>query len=190
MIAEEDIKIGAKVKFTYDDDWGEPYAIDGNEYLIVEDSDNHDAFFTKDTVRIFAVKVNPEQFTLVSELELPLSKTVYDIARPVLAERKVGKVPMHMVIDGFPLALREVAKVMGWAAEVKGYKLHDWRNLPDAEIEFPAAGYRHMSDNSEMKAQGLPALERVDHESHLVHLAHQAFNVLGELELILTGKIK
>lgn len=112
------------------------------------------------------------------------------IARPILAERKVGKVPMHMVVDGFPSALREVAKVMGWAGEVKGYKLHDWRSLPDADVEFPSAGYRHMFDNSEMKAQGLSALERVDHESHLVHLAHECFNKLAELELILTGKIK
>lgn len=112
------------------------------------------------------------------------------IVRPILAERKVGKVPMHMVVDGFPSALREVAKVMDWAAKVKGYKLHDWRNLPDADVEFPSAGYRHMFDNSEMKAQGLPALERVDHESHLVHLAHECFNKLAELELVLAGKIK
>lgn len=181
MIAQEDIKIGAKVKFNYSGYWGEPNAIEGNEYLIVEDSeDDYDPYFKEHTVQRFAVKVNREQFTLITD----------SIARPVLAERKVGKVPMHMVVDGFPSALREVAKVMDWAAKVKGYKLHDWRNLPDADVEFPSAGYRHMFDNSEMKAQGLPALERVDHESHLVHLAHECFNKLAELELVLAGKIK
>lgn len=181
MIAKEDIKIGAKVVFNYEGDWGDVNAVDGNEYLIVEDSeDGYDPYFKEHTVQRCAVKVNQEQFTLITD----------SIARPILAERKVGKVPMHMVVDGFPSALREVAKVMDWAAKVKGYKLHDWRNLPDADVEFPSAGYRHMFDNSEMKAQGLPALERVDHESHLVHLAHECFNKLAELELVLAGKIK
>jgi len=112
------------------------------------------------------------------------------IARPILSERKVGKVPVHMVIDGFPRALREVGKVLGWAADAKQYKLHDWKNLPDADIEFPSAGYRHMLDNSEMKADGIPANKRVDHESHKLHLAHEIFNKLAELELVLTGAIK
>lgn len=115
---------------------------------------------------------------------------ILGVYRPELETRKVGKVPMHMVIDGFPRALREVAKVMGWAADVKGYKLHDWKNLPDADIEFPSAGNRHMIDNSIMKSEGTSAIERVDHESNLVHLAHEVFNKLAELELILTGKIK
>lgn len=197
MIAEEDIKVGAKVKFNYKDGYRRDLkALDGNEYWIVEDSEyDDDNYFTKHTVKLLAVQTIKECFTSIPseqtpELELPLRKTVYDIARPVLAERKVGKVPMHMVVDGFPLALKEVAKVMGWAGEIKGYKLHDWRNLPDAEIEFPAAGYRHMFDNSEMKSQGLSALERVDHESALVHLAHECFNKLAELELVLSGKIK
>lgn len=112
------------------------------------------------------------------------------VYRPNLEDRKIGKVGMHMVDDGFPNALREVAKVMDWAAEVKGYKLHDWKNLPNAEIAFPSAGYRHRNDNSIQKALGLSASERVDHESALLHKAHEAFNVLAELELILTGVIK
>ncbi|AMR57847.1 hypothetical protein vB_PsyM_KIL4_0123 [Pseudomonas phage vB_PsyM_KIL4] len=109
--------------------------------------------------------------------------------RPDIETRKVGKVPVHMAIDGFPLALFEVSKVMGWAADVKGYKLHDWRNLPDAGIALSSAGYRHMLENSLQKSQGLSATERVDHESGLIHLAHQAFNILAEMELVLGGKI-
>jgi hypothetical protein len=112
------------------------------------------------------------------------------VYRPNLEDRKVGKVGMHMVIDGFPRALREVAKVMTWAADAKGYKLHDWRNLPNADVAFPSAEYRHQNDNSIMKSEGTPAIERTDHESNLLHAAHKIFNGLAELELILTGVIK
>lgn len=183
MIAEEDIKAGAIVLHLGSPDVWDDHAALKDSHFVISDIDNSSGhYFTKDTVYIQAVKSNKDLFSLAVPAD--------DIARPVLAERKVGKVPMHMVVDGFPSALREVAKVMGWAGEVKGYKLHDWRSLPDADVEFPSAGYRHMFDNSEMKAQGLSALERVDQESHLVHLAHECFNKLAELELILTGKIK
>lgn len=112
------------------------------------------------------------------------------IARPILAERKVGKCQMHMVDDGFPRALRHIAEIMTWADEAKQYKLHDWRNLPNPDIEFPAAEYRHKNDNSTQKAEGLSALERVDPESGKLHIGHKLFNALCELELVLSGKIK
>jgi len=112
------------------------------------------------------------------------------VYRPNLEDRKVGKVGMHMVDDGFPNALRAVAEVMTWAAVAKGYKLHDWRNLPNADVELPSAAYRHRNDNSVQKVQGLNALDRTDHESKLLHKAHEAFNTLAELELIITGVIK
>lgn len=111
------------------------------------------------------------------------------VYRPNLEDRKVGKVGMHMFIDGFPNAMYEVAKVMQWAADVKGYKLHDWKNLPDAEIALSSAGYRHMVDNAVQRAAGVAPLDRVDHESNLLHLAHQAFNILAQIELIATKKI-
>lgn len=112
------------------------------------------------------------------------------VYRPNLEDRKVGKVGMHMFIDGFPNAMYEVAKVMTWAADVKGYSLHDWKNLPEAELALSSAGYRHMVDNSVQRADGVAPLDRVDHESELLHLAHQAFNILAQIELIKTGKIK
>jgi len=112
------------------------------------------------------------------------------VARPILETRKIGKDQMHMVNDGFPLALRHLAQIMTWAAEAKQYKLHDWRNLPDADIEFPSAEYRHSNDNSIQKAEGLSALERVDHESGKLHIGHKIFNALCELELVLRGDIK
>ena len=112
------------------------------------------------------------------------------IARPVLEERKIGKVKMHLYDEAFPNAILEIAKVMGWAEENKGYKPNDFKNLPNAETEFSAAASRHRVKGFIQKAQGVPAIERTDEESNIVHLAHTAFNVLAELELVLTGRIK
>lgn len=106
--------------------------------------------------------------------------------RPVLETRKVGKVRVELVDDGFPLALREVAKVMTWAQTAKGYKDHDWQNLPDAQVQLAAAASRHRTDQIMMHVvQGKPLLECTDPESKLVHKAHEAFGVLAQLELML-----
>lgn len=123
------------------------------------------------------------------ELEL-LSVSQSSIARPILEERKVGKVQMDLFDSGFPNAVFEVAKVMTWAGRNKGYSPHDWKNLPNADTEFPAAASRHRVKALIQKVEGVPALERTDEESNIMHLAHQCFNCLAELELILTGKIK
>lgn len=112
------------------------------------------------------------------------------IQRPILEERKVGKVKMHLYDEAFPNAILEIAKVMGWAEENKGYKPNDFKNLPNAETEFSAAASRHRVKGFIQKAQGVPAIERTDEESNIVHLAHTCFNCLAELELVLTGKIK
>lgn len=113
-----------------------------------------------------------------------------NIQRPILEERKIGKVKMQLFDEGFPNAILEIAKVMGWAEENKGYKPNDFKNLPNAETEFSAAASRHRVKGFIQKAQGVPAIERTDEESNIVHLAHTCFNVLAELELVLTGKIK
>lgn len=112
------------------------------------------------------------------------------IERPILEERKVGKVQMDLFDQGFPNAVFEVAKVMTWAAENKGYKPHDWKQLPNAETELSAAASRHRVKGFIQKAKGVAAIDRTDEESNIVHLAHTAFNILAELELVLTGKIK
>lgn len=112
------------------------------------------------------------------------------IARPILEERKLGKVKMELFDEGFPNAVMEVAKVMGWAAENKGYKPHDWVNLPDAESSFPAAASRHRVKGLIQKVSGVAVSDRVDEESAILHKAHEAFNVLAELELMVRGKIK
>lgn len=117
------------------------------------------------------------------ELELPIEPTIY---RPVLETRKAGKVRVELVDDGFPLALREIAKVMTWAQTAKGYKDHDWQKLPNAQEQLAAAASRHRTDQIMMHViQGKPLLECVDPESSLVHKAHEAFGVLAQLELML-----
>lgn len=113
-----------------------------------------------------------------------------DIYRPELEKRKVGKVRVELVDDGFPLALREVAKVMTWAQTAKGYKDHDWLHLPDAQVQLAAAASRHRTDQiTQHVVQGVPLLECVDPESSIVHKAHEAFGVLAQLELMLREKL-
>lgn len=117
-------------------------------------------------------------------------KDIQGIAKPILEERKVGKVKMHLVDEGFPNAMMELGKMMGWAEEHKGYKPNDFKKLPNAEVEFSAAATRHRLKGFIQKAEGVPAIDRVDEESGISHLCHAAFNILAELELVLTGKIK
>lgn len=136
----------------------------------------------------YSVDINGDhEYFNEDELELLTFDT---IARPVLEERKVGKVQMDLFDQGFPNAVFEVAKVMTWAAENKGYKPHDWVNLPDAESSFPAAASRHRVKGLIQKVSGVAVNERVDEESAILHKAHEAFNVLAELELMVRGKIK
>lgn len=141
--------------------------------------------------------VNTANFGLMgeacSERVIPLTrdKTDLGVYRPVLEDRKVGKVRVELVDDGFPLALREIAKVMTWAQTAKGYKDHDWQNLPNAEVSLAGAASRHRTDHIMQRVfEGLNINQCVDHESKLLHKAHEAFGVLAQLELMLRGKFE
>lgn len=113
------------------------------------------------------------------------------VFRPELTDRKVGKVRVELVDDGFPLALREIAKVMTWAQTAKGYKDHDWQNLPNAEQALAAAASRHRTDHIKQRiVDGENITECVDGESKLLHKAHEAFGVLAQLELMLRGEFE
>lgn len=119
------------------------------------------------------------------------AKPELGVYRPNLEDRKVGKVRVELVDDGFPLALREIAKVMTWAQTAKGYKDHDWLNLPNPEQALSAAASRHRTDAIIQRQVGKSAaVDCTDHESKLLHKAHEAFGVLAQLELILRGVIK
>jgi hypothetical protein len=124
---------------------------------------------------------------VATTLEFTPAETV--IARPVLEERKIGKIAIELFDHGFPNAIMAVGEVMTWAAEHKGYKPHDWKNLPNAETAFDAAGSRHRIKRHIQSGRGLTPEFRTDEESDLLHLAHEAFNVLAQLELTITGKI-
>ena len=156
----------------------------GKEYIIgaVEISDEFIMLLYDENHHAISVKMRGDVFKYVKDKS--------SIQRPALEERKVGKVKMQLFDEGFPNAILEIAKVMGWAEENKGYKPNDFKNLPNAETEFSAAASRHRVKGFIQKAQSVPAIERTDEESNIVHLAHTAFNVLAELELVLTGKIK
>jgi hypothetical protein len=134
------------------------------------------------------VKLDLSYVIPTNQWNTPITPSV--IEKPILEERKIGKVKMQLFDEGFPNAVLEVAKVMTWAEQNKGYSPHDWKKLPNADTEFSAAASRHKLKAFVQKVEGIPAIDRTDEESNIVHLAHQAFNILAELELVLTGKIK
>jgi len=112
------------------------------------------------------------------------------IARPILEERKVGKIRMELFDTGFPNAVLEIARMMTWANEHKGYKDNDWKVLPDAENAFKGAAARHRVKLDAQRSFGEDLLDCVDEESNITHLAHECFNNLALLELALVGRIK
>lgn len=136
----------------------------------------------------------PERAMIDKEVIIPITRDKSEplgVYRPNLEDRKVGKVRVELVDDGFPLALREIAKVMTWAQTAKGYKDHDWQNLPNPEQGLAAATSRHRTDHIiQRQVDKSAAIECTDHESEILHKAHEAFGVLAQLELILRGVIK
>lgn len=133
-------------------------------------------------------------FMLAEEVELlveeaPVAIASLGVARPILETRKIGKIAIELFDDGFPNAVMAIAEVMTWAAEHKGYKPHDWKNLPNAEVAFAAAGSRHRMKHIIQRNSGVGISDCVDEESELLHKAHEAFNVLAQLELMVTNRI-
>lgn len=90
-----------------------------------------------------------------------------------------GKVMFDLLEDGAPNALLEIAKVMTWAVEVKGYHAHSWQEIPDAIRRYRAALGRHRN----AIARG----EVRDPESGMLHWAHAACCVIFITELQLRG---
>lgn len=139
---------------------------------------------------VYVKEAEPAYDTQVIVDGCPSHQIELGVYRPELETRKVGKIRVELVDDGFPLALREVAKVMTWAQTAKGYKDHDWQNLPNAEIALAAAASRHRTDHIKQRVVDDYAIEDcVDPESALLHKAHEAFGVLAQLELMLRGDI-
>ena len=85
-----------------------------------------------------------------------------------------GKVRPDLVIDGFSLALLAVAEVATFGAAK--YSENGWQQVPEGIKRYRAAGDRHRLKRHR---------ESHDADSHLMHLAHEAWNRLAELELVL-----
>lgn len=98
-----------------------------------------------------------------------------------LETRKNGKLKTELLETGFPNAMLALAEVMTWAADYKGYLPNDWKDIPDAKNSLLAAAARHRLK----RLKG----EEFDDESKLPHLYHEAFNVMAQLELSITGKL-
>jgi hypothetical protein len=81
------------------------------------------------------------------------------------------------VLNDFALALMEVAEV-GTFGAVK-YTRGGWQTVPNAITRYNDAGWRH-------KLKG--CIERNDPDSGRPHKAHEAWNILAELELDLRSR--
>lgn len=192
MIAKEDIKIGAVVRHLGGPDtWGDTDAEHFKLFTIVEDIGSLEKYFMENLVCRHAVAANKDLFELSTEFSMKALEPNNSIARPVLSERKVGKLRTDLFEQGFPLAIQEVCKALTWAKENKGYGDHDWQAIPDPEVCFSGAAARHrLKHNIQREVEQFEMLNCVDEESGIMHLCHQATNVLMELELALRGKIK
>lgn len=82
---------------------------------------------------------------------------------------------MDLLLDGQPLALLEVGRVLSFGAAKYGD--HNWQQLERAEQRYKAAAMRH--------ELAISSGEVNDPESGLVHLAHKICCDLFRLELLL-----
>lgn len=87
-----------------------------------------------------------------------------------------GKV-MADLLEDFGLALLEVAKVGTFGANK--YSRGGWQHVENAVVRYNAAKWRHL-----LKGR----YESHDPDSGLLHAAHEAWNVLAKLELMLREK--
>ena len=92
------------------------------------------------------------------------------------AKRDTGKPRFDLLEDGCPDALLDVVKVMTWAVEVKGYRAHSWKEVPEARRRYRAAMSRHRN--------ALARGELLDEESGLPHEAHIACNAIFLAQLL------
>lgn len=107
---------------------------------------------------------------------------------PMVVEREPNGLPPHapgakldgekvmadLTLDGFSRALLAVAQVSTYGA--KKYSPGGWQHVEDGQTRYRRAGDRHRL------ARGH---EELDPESGLLHLAHEVWNRLAELELAL-----
>jgi len=82
-----------------------------------------------------------------------------------------GKIKAALIID-FALALQQVALVGTFGAEK--YTRGGWQDVPDAEIRYTDAMWRHLLASRH---------EPLDKDSGLPHMSHALWNLLAVVEL-------
>lgn len=88
-----------------------------------------------------------------------------------------GKPRPDLVLGAMARAMLAVAEVAAYGAEK--YTAHGWVSVPDGLARYTAAKDRHRL---------MGALEATDCESSLLHAAHEAWNALAVLELMLRAE--
>jgi len=102
----------------------------------------------------------------------PTGRQVHDLG----AKLDDGKI-MASLLKDFSLALTEVAKVCTYGA--RKYSKGGWQHVPQGIDRYDDAKWRHMLAERH---------ETVDKDSGILHTAHEAWNVLARLEMILRDK--
>lgn len=94
------------------------------------------------------------------------------------AKLDVGKPDVGLLFESFPNALMAVAEVATFGAAK--YTRGGWKEVPGGLMRYAAAHGRHML----YRYMG----EITDKDSGKLHRAHEAWNVLAQLEYVLTGR--
>lgn len=89
-----------------------------------------------------------------------------------------GKPDVGLLFESFPNALMAVSEVATFGANK--YTRGGWKEVPGGLIRYAAAEGRHKL----YRYMG----ECVDKDSGFTHRAHEAWNVLAQLEYVLTGR--
>lgn len=102
----------------------------------------------------------------------PNGKDVHSLG----AKLDVGKSPIRRgLLKYFPRACLAVAKISAFGANK--YKWGGWKSVPDGINRYGDAGARHICQ---------AAIEgQIAEDSQMLHAAHEAWNALARLELIL-----
>jgi len=94
------------------------------------------------------------------------------------AKLDMGKPRVSLVLGGFARALTEVAKVGTYGA--KKYTDNGWMEVPNGIERYSDAKMRHQM----AEAKG----EECDQDTGYLHAAHEAWNALAKLDLMIRAR--
>lgn len=95
-----------------------------------------------------------------------------------------GKQRLSLFEQGFPHAIAAVQATMDYGAEK--YEAHSWRNVSMQRYNDAARRHRNARDQVFARTGSFSAAQlSTDGESALLHLAHEAFCIMAQLETAL-----